>query len=156
MRDEDRTLTEAGAKKMLQTAEGLHRLGFVPKLLLSSPLIRALQTAEILVQVFGKDVKMKTAAYLAPAGNHRELHREILRCENRLESLMIVGHQPSLGEIAGEIVCGSPECRIDMKKGGICVIETESAEGSLRGRLIALLTPSILRKMGSVSGVEPR
>ncbi len=60
---------------------------------------------------------------------------------------MLVGHQPSLGEIAGEIVWGSPDHFLDLKKGGACAIELESVRGIPKGSLISLLTPSILRKM---------
>jgi phosphohistidine phosphatase len=115
--------------------------------LLSSPLIRAVQTAEILMQAFGKEVEMQIAASLAPSGNRQNLYREIARHERKVDSLMIVGHQPSLGEIAGEIAWGSPEYWIDLKKGGACAIEVESVQGVPRGRLISLLTPSILRKV---------
>jgi phosphohistidine phosphatase len=147
IQDEDRTLTEKGVKKMRLAAAGLRSLGYIPELLLSSPLIRAVQTAEILLQTFGEEVEMKISATLAPSGNRRDLHAEIARYERKLDSLMIVGHQPSLGELAGEIVCGSPGYWLDLKKGGACAIEIESVQGIPRGNLISLLTPSILRKI---------
>jgi phosphohistidine phosphatase len=147
VRDEDRVLTEEGAKKMRLAAAGLRSLGYIPDLLLSSPLIRAVQTAEILLQTFGAGLEMKISATLAPSGNRQDLYREIARYERKLDSLMIVGHQPSLGEIAGEIAWGSAAAWVDLKKGGACAIEIESVQGVPRGNLISLLTPSILRKI---------
>jgi phosphohistidine phosphatase len=147
IQDEDRTLTEEGAKKMRLAAAGLRSLGYIPELLLSSPLIRAVQTAEILLQAFGKGVEMKISATLAPSGDRQDLYSEIARYERKLDSLMIVGHQPSLGEIAGEIAWGSPEYWVDLKKGGACAIDVESVQGVPRGHLISLLTPTILRKI---------
>ncbi len=147
IQDEDRTLTEEGIKKMQQAAAGLRNLDYVPELLLTSPLIRARQTAEILLKSFGKGIEMKVAPSLAPSGTRPELYQEIARYARNVNSLMLVGHQPSLGEIAGEIAWGSPEHFIDLKKGGACAIDIESVRGTPTGNLISLLTPSILRKI---------
>jgi phosphohistidine phosphatase len=147
IQDDDRDLTKEGIKKMREAALGLRNLGCIPELLLSSPLIRASRTAEILLEAFGKGIEMKIASSLAPSGNRQELYREMAQYSKRLKSLMIVGHQPSLGEIAGEIVWGSPEHYIELKKGGACAIEMESTLDTLKGTLMWLVPPSILRKI---------
>lgn len=147
MRDDDRTLTEEGIDKMRGAAAGLHRLGYVPELLLSSPLIRARQTSEILLEEFGKDVRVKICPALAPSGNRMDLYREIAQTGNKRDSLMLVGHQPSLGEIAGEIAWGTPDCFVDLKKGGFCAIEMEEIQRIPKGNMICLLPPSVLRKI---------
>ena len=67
---------------------------------------------------------------------------------------MLVGHQPSLGEIAGEIAWGSPEHFLELKKGGACAIELERAGIPPAGSLISLLTPSILRKIAGLISYE--
>lgn len=147
VRDDDRILTEEGAAKMRKNAAGLRALNYLPELILSSPLPRASQTAEILLEAFGKDTELKITPTLAPSGNRGELYREISRYEKKLKSLMLVGHQPSLGEIAGEIAFGSPECYVNFKKGGACAIEWEGVRGEPSGIMMALLTPSLLRKI---------
>ncbi len=147
IRDDDRPLTEEGIKKMRQAAEGLRNLDYVPDLLLTSPLVRARQTADILIEAFGKKFEVKIAPALAPSGSRKDLYRQLSQYAGKLQSLMLVGHQPSLGEIAGEIAWGSPEHFVDLKKGGACAIEIESTEGVPKGTLISLLTPSILRKV---------
>jgi phosphohistidine phosphatase len=147
IQEDDRTLTKEGIKKMQQVAAGLRTLGYIPDLILSSPLIRASHTAEILLEAFGKRVGMKIAPALAPGGSRPELYRQIAQYAKELESLMLVGHQPSLGEIAGEIVWGSPEHFVELKKAGMCAIKVESVQGIPKGSLESLLTPSILRKI---------
>jgi phosphohistidine phosphatase len=147
IKDDDRALTEEGIEKMKRAASGLHSLGYVPEIILSSPLIRARQTAEILLKAFGKEVKLETSPYLAPSGSREKLYRDIAVQAKRRESLMLVGHQPSLGEIAGEIAWGSAEHYVEFKKGGACAIELESVRGIPKGRMISLLTSSILRKI---------
>lgn len=144
--DDDRPLTEEGIKKMRQAAAGLYALGWIPNVMLSSPLIRARQTADILVDFLGKKAKLKIVPSLAPSGSRQELYREINAYDKKWD-LMIVGHQPSLGEIAGEICWNSPEKFIEFKKGGACAIELESSQDVLKGYLISLLTPTILRKV---------
>jgi len=147
IQDDDRDLTKEGIKRMREAAAGLRSLDYVPELLLSSPLIRALRTAEILLEAFGKGIELKTTSALAPSSSRQELYKEMARYSKGLKSLMIVGHQPSLGEIAGEIAWGSPEHFVELKKGGACAIEVESTEGVPKGSMISLLTPSILRKI---------
>ena len=143
--DEDRQLTEDGIKKMRQAAAGLRSLDYIPELILSSPLIRARQTADILLEAFGKGIELKILPALAPSGIRPELYKSIAHYEKRLTSLMLVGHQPSLGEIAGEIIAGTPDCYIEIKKGGACAIELAGVGNPPKGSMISLLTPSILR-----------
>jgi phosphohistidine phosphatase len=147
IRDEDRALTEEGIRKMHQAAAGLRRLDFVPELILSSPLIRARQTAEILIEEFGKGIELKILDALSPSGMRQALYSTIASYGKKLNSLMLVGHQPSLGEITGEIIGGSAECFIDFKKGGACAIELTRFGDPPTGSLISLLTPSILRSI---------
>ncbi len=149
MKDDDRPLTEDGIAKMRLAAAGLRALGYVPEVILSSPLARAKQTADILLKSFGKGIELRITSSLAPLGARDELYREIGQIGSKLNRLMLVGHQPSLGEIAGEIAFGSPEHFIELKKGGACVIELESLSGTFKGSLVSLLTPSILRKIAS-------
>jgi phosphohistidine phosphatase len=144
--DDDRTLTDEGVSKMRQAAQGLRILDFIPDVMLSSPLVRARQTAEILLEAFGKGARLEITGALAPAGSRREVYQAISSYD-KINSVMLVGHQPSLGEIAGELVCQSPGEFIELKKGGACVIELKSVGTVPQGFLVALLTPSILRKI---------
>jgi phosphohistidine phosphatase len=147
MRDDDRPLTEEGILKMRQAAAGLRSLDYVPELILSSPLLRARQTADILIEALGKGIEIKIFKALAPNGARRDLFQSVAAYGNRLKRLMLVGHQPSLGEIAGEILWGSPEHFVELKKGGACVIELDRIGDPPQGSMVSLLTPSILRRV---------
>jgi phosphohistidine phosphatase len=150
MDDDDRALTDEGVSKMRQIAAGLCRLGCVPEIILSSPLVRARQTAEILLQAFGKGIELEIFPALAPEGARGDLFGKINSLEKkRIQRLMIVGHKPSLGEIAGEIAFGSSKHYIELKKGGVCTIELDSVQGTPKGILAELLTPSILRRLAN-------
>ena len=146
IKDDDRPLTKQGIAKMKKVAKGLRKLHCIPDLIVSSPLPRARQTAEILAKTLG-NAELKISKSLLPSGSHQSLYRELGVQAKKLDSLMLVGHQPSLGEIAGEISSGSQDSFIELEKGGACVIELKSLGESPRGTLLSLLPPSVLRKI---------
>jgi len=146
MDEDERPLTKEGIKKMQEAAEGLRAIDCLPEAVLSSPLPRARQTAEIVLEVLGKQIPLAVIEALSPSGSRQDVFREIRR-RQKSESLMLVGHQPSLGEIAGEIAWGSPEQYVELKKGGACALEIEGMTPVPRGSLVWLLTPSILRAL---------
>jgi phosphohistidine phosphatase len=142
--EDERPLTERGTRKMAEAAEGLRNIGVAPEVIVSSPLPRAKQTADILIEVLGGQASLKLLPALAPGGSRPEIYKE-LQTYRELECLMLVGHQPSLGEIAAEIAWGSPETYVELKKGGACALEVHDWTPP-RGTLLWLLTPALLRK----------
>ncbi len=144
--DDERPLTREGIRKMKEAARGIRALDCTPAVILSSPLPRARHTAEILVQALGKEIPLQLINALAPSGSRADVYKEIRRHHNS-GTLIVVGHQPSLGEIAGEITWGSPEHYVELKKGGACAIDIEALTPVPRGTLLWLVTPSILRSL---------
>jgi phosphohistidine phosphatase len=144
--DTDRELTREGIEKMRKAAAGLRAAEAIPDVVLSSPLARARQTAEILIEAFDRKPALKLSPMLAPSGNRSELFREIRRHAGS-KGMMLVGHQPSLGEIAGEVAWGSCDYPLDLKKGGACAIEIETFSPAPRGTLLWLMPPAILRRL---------
>jgi phosphohistidine phosphatase len=142
--EDQRPLTPEGVKKMRKAALGLRALEVEPGLVLSSPLPRARQTAEILVEELGKP-RLQFSNSLAPGGRRADLYEELSRLKT--VDAMLVGHQPSLGEIAGEIAWGSAEHYLELKKGGACAIDMEQLRPKPRGILLWLATPSMLREL---------
>jgi len=128
-------------------ARGMMSLEYIPEAILSSPLVRTQQTAEILQDAFGSGVPIIINRDLAPGGDRGSLYRKIAGYAKKVGGLMLVGHLPSLGEIAGDLAWGSPDCYFHLKKGGMCVLDLEYFQGEMRGSLVSLLTPSILRKL---------
>lgn len=144
--DDDRPLTDEGIKKMRKAAAGLKSLDVFPDAILTSPLPRARETAEIVRSALGPAIGLQITPALAPSGDRTELYLR-LRERDGARELMLVGHQPSLGEIAGEIAFRSSGCYVDLKKGGVCAIEIEQLAPNPRGALLWLLTPTLLRAL---------
>ena len=144
--EDDRYLTDEGVEKMNKAAAGLRALGAQPGLILTSPLVRARSTADILKGALGREIQLECAEELSPSGKRKALY-DILRRHAKLESVMLVGHQPSLGEIAGEIAWGSAESYVGLKKGGACCLEVDTLSPTPRGSMVWLLTPAILRSI---------
>ena len=142
--DADRRLTDEGMEKIRQAAGGLNAAGFIPDVILCSPLVRARQTAEIFMKGFGTGIPLIPAHDLAPRGDRVALVREIVKYTKTARSLMLIGHLPSIGEIAGELSWGSPDCYFNLEEGGVCVIDLENYQGELNGSLYALLPPDVL------------
>ena len=145
--DRNRELTEKGIAKMRKAAAGLAAIEAIPDVILSSPLTRARQTADILMAAFGGRPAFQVAPALAPPGDRTELYKEI-RTHEVHDSVMLVGHEPSLSALAGEILSGSPGCFLDLKKGGACAIGIAKMSPAPSGSLHWLIPPAILRKLG--------
>ncbi len=143
--EDQRPLTDKGIRKMKEVARGLRLIDVLPELILTSPLPRAKETADIIAEALGGQVMM--TENLAPTGSRPELYRE-LRMHRKRASLMMVGHQPSLGEIAGEIAWGSSDHCLELKKGGACALEIARLDPVPTGTLLWLITPALLRRIG--------
>ena len=147
MADKDRELTEEGIAKMEKVAAGLAAIGAIPDIILSSPLPRARQTAEILTAAFGGRPALRVTPALAPQGERMELYEEI-RGQAGMDGVMLVGHEPSLSALACEILCESTGCFLTLKKGGACSIDITKLSPAPGGSLCWLMPPAILRKLG--------
>jgi len=146
--DEKRSLTDEGRARMREVVKGLKKLGVQLDLILTSPLVRAVQTAEILAGSLGINKKeIHQTPTLAPGGAVELLFAEI---KNRAgaESIAVVGHQPDLGQLISRIVQGDG-CllSIQLKKGSICCVNVGETVPSLRGELMWVLTPRQLRML---------
>lgn len=143
--DSERPLTAAGRDKMRQAVAGLRHV--VPKieLLASSPYVRAIQTAEVVAEAYGMDIKKVDA--LVPEA---PLQRFLVWLERKAsaEVIAVVGHEPHLGELVTWLMTGLPEGRVEMKKGGAGLLEFSGQPGAGVGLLKWLMTPSQLRGLG--------
>ena len=137
--DEDRPLTAAGEAQTAREAVGLARLGLIPDLILSSPLVRARQTAEILAQELGIPERVATDEQLSPGFGRKELRR-IVSEHGRRNKLMLVGHEPDFSKVIGRLIGNG---QVVMKKGGLAIVELTDVE-SLQGRLLCVVPPNML------------
>jgi len=142
--DEKRSLTEEGRSRMREAARGLKKLGVDVELLLTSPLVRAVETAEIVASAIGLGKKeIRQTARLAPGTALDEVLSE-LKSHAGAESIALVGHQPDLGILISSII-QSAAPSIQLKKGGACCVNVIETVPALRGDLVWLLTPRQLR-----------
>ena len=143
--DEKRALTSEGRDRMREAMKGLRKLEVELDLMLTSPLVRAVETAEIVAAALGLGKKeIEQTANLAPGASIDELFAEIKR-RTGAESIALIGHQPDLGELISTIVHGNEGLAIQLKKGSVCLINVTETVPTLRGELMWLLTPKQLR-----------
>jgi phosphohistidine phosphatase len=144
--DSQRPLTAKGQRRMWRAAEGMLALGLTYDLLLSSPYLRARQTADIVAQVLKIADGTHLSATLAPDGNPKQLIEE-LRTDGRAQDIMLVGHEPYLSRLISVLLTGSPNLTVVMKKGGLCTLDLETLRFGRCARLAWLLTPGQLRRL---------
>ena len=145
--DADRPLTREGRNRMTRAARGLRSLGLRLDLVLTSPLLRARQTARIVVPMFRPHPPLRALRPLSPGGGTGGVFAA-LEAVPAGASVLIVGHQPDLARLAGAMTLEPrADLPLDLKKGGVCRIDFEGAPRPGRGRLICILTPKILRRL---------
>lgn len=146
-RDSRRPLTQSGKEEIEEIAESLHdRLRIKIDKIATSPLARALQTAEIIDEVYRGPSRLETWEELRPEGSRPELERRLSRL-NPDASIMLVGHEPYLSTLLGEIISGGNHANIALKKGGLARIRITSFSPKATGELRWLLTPKQLKKL---------
>jgi phosphohistidine phosphatase len=146
--DSERPLTDKGRKKMRQIAKALRHLGVEFDLILSSPYVRACETAEILADVFKMKNKILFSDYLIPDGNPELLIGEINE-KHSVDSLAVVGHEPHLSSLVGLLTADTSKLEITLKKGGVCYLSADDLHHhDHRATLEWLLTPGILMEIG--------
>jgi len=145
--DSQRPLTEKGVKKMNSVAGGLQAFDVRLDMILSSPYLRARQTAEILAEVFKMEDRLAISESLVPAGLPDQVIGEINE-KYSVDSLAIVGHEPSLCSLISVLLTGSTDVSINMKKGGVCCLVLDDLRIERSATLEWLLTPAQLVKLG--------
>ncbi|GAB4402426.1 MAG: phosphohistidine phosphatase SixA [Anaerolineales bacterium] len=141
--DSQRALTEKGAKKMRQIAKGLKALGVEFDAILTSPYLRAEQTANILGDVFKMKKKVFASENLVPMGDVDLLLAEINE-KYTVGCLAIVGHEPYLSTFVSLLVAGGSPVEMTFKKGGVCHLTTDDLHHTRKATLEWLLTPGVL------------
>ena len=136
--DAGRPLTKEGIAKMQAGAHGMRRLGLRLDALLSSPLVRAHETAEIVARELGPELQL--AEKLAPGCDLAQLFA-LLGEYRAAERVMLVGHEPDFSSLVGALTGGS---QVLMKKGGLARVDIERLEQGA-GTLTWLLPPRVLR-----------
>jgi phosphohistidine phosphatase len=139
--DSLRPLTAPGRKKMTKVADALNRIGLQVDLILSSPYLRAQQTAEITRKALNlKKDRLLLVDMLAPSGDPDQLVAEIMEKYN-VEKLMLVGHEPDLSSLISLLLAGELSISIMMRKAGICCLSIEQLSAGKCATLEWLINP---------------
>lgn len=137
--DADRPLTPQGQAQCGPLAAALQRQVVRLDRIVTSPLLRARQTAEGLLQeLAAPKPELHICDHLAPGGKRRKLTRFL--CGIGTQSVAIVGHMPDLAEYAGWLI-GSRKAQIDLAKAGVACIRFEDEPDKGAGILAWLVTP---------------
>jgi len=144
--DAARPLTPAGMSRSRKAAAGLKKFSKIPDRVLTSPLVRAKQTAQILADVAGWP-PAEEVPELAP-GNAAPGLLSLLG-KDRSGLVAVVGHQPELGELLAEcLLRDGGILRIDMKKNAVACVSFDGPPRAGRAALRWLATPRMLRGLG--------
>lgn len=143
--DRLRPLTPAGAKKFAQAVPGLVELGVVLDFVLTSPLVRARETAQILAAGLKPKPAIAEVEALSPGGRPQAINEALKTHLKRHRRLAIVGHEPDLGELAARLL--GARGNVEFKKGAVCLIECDGATPTGPGTLRWMLTPKALRAL---------
>ncbi len=142
--DAGRQLTADGRKKLRQVLEAAADAGVAPSLILTSPLQRALQTAEIARHVLGYKQQILHTKALAPGSTVEQVWEEI-RVHRDESSILLVGHNPLFSDLAAYLM-GSKTAQIHFKKGAIMRVDLESFLSQPKGTLRWYLTAKLAAK----------
>jgi len=140
-----RPLTKDGRKKMKKAAMGLKQV--VPELtvIATSPLVRAVQTGEILASEYD-GVRTVQVAALSPRKPPAAL-LEWVNAHGPQATVALVGHEPHLGTFLSWLVSGLQESFVDLKKGGAAMVEAPSPVAAGRAKLLWMAKPGQLRRL---------
>jgi phosphohistidine phosphatase len=141
--DNKRPLTEDGIARMRKAARGLARIGVTLDAVLTSPLVRARQTAEIVAAAGDSKPPIVNIESLTPDGGYAAIVADLEKHARKAIRIALVGHEPLIGELAARLI-GSRH-PIEFKKGAVCRIDLDAIPPAGPGDLRWMLTPKILR-----------
>ncbi len=145
--DSERPLTARGKSRLRTAARAMEALGLSFDLILSSPFLRAKQTAEIIAKDLKLRKRLACSDDLAPAGDPRLLIQQLNQFRPEPKSVLLVGHEPYLGKLIALLTAGNTSLEIDFKKGGLCKLEAEFLLYGRCAKLVWLLTPRQMEMM---------
>ena len=134
--DDDRPLTDEGKTETHEVATFLAKLGVKPQKIITSPLPRASQTADIAVEHL--HMLLKTSECLAKGFGIREL-KELLSGD-KIDIVMLVGHEPDFSRVIKKLTGGD----VKLKKSGVARVRLD--RDKMKGQLLWLLSPTICKK----------
>lgn len=146
-KDEKRSLDEDGEKQSRDVGRVLKALGVEIDVIISSPLTRAMQTAERAAAEFRHKDKIVTDDAMRPEAGYDQF-QDLLTRYGKNKAIMVVGHNPSITVFGNHLLSGSNrrDCT-EFKKGAVMKVDVKSG----RGKLQWMLTPKLARVLQTAS-----
>ncbi len=141
--DSLRPLTDGGCERFARMVEALVPRGLKPQLIVTSPMVRCLQTAEILAKAIGQKTKVLQWKELLPGGDPKHLLAKTEKHASGLDQAAWVGHAPDVGYLAAALI-GLDNRWLEFKKGAIAALAFPELPELARGQLQWLVTAKIL------------
>jgi phosphohistidine phosphatase len=146
--DEDRQLTGEGKRKLREVVAGMRALELPVERVLTSPLRRAVETAEIVAEAFESAEEVDAMPALTP-GAGPDAVIAALGDIGRPSGVVLVGHEPDLSSLASTLLTGTPSLvHMGFRKAGLAGIVVTSLPPRAAGALEFFLTPGQLRRIG--------
>ena len=144
--DAKRPLTPQGIKDLQEVSRGLIRLGVEVDWIVSSPLVRARETAQIVAESFTPRAPVEITEALNP-GAAAEALLAFLAKHSARKSTLLIGHESDLSKLACQLIGANPDAGLALKKSGCCLITFPDLPQLFQGHLLWWLTPRVLRRM---------
>lgn len=145
--DFDRSLTDEGIDKVSRIASFLNKMDENIELILSSPFVRAKQTAEIVAKTLVPKPDFKIVDFLSCGSSSREVAKGLLTY-NALNNVLLVGHAPDLEAFLGNLISAE---RIKLKKSALAKVSLNNGV-ELAGDLLWLVVPKVVKKLNLKEG----
>ena len=141
--DHARPLTDEGRARFAQVVERLTAVGFAPQLVLTSPLVRCRQTADVIAEVVPLEVSVAVRDELEPGSNLRGLLKWVRQHAADCPEMAWVGHAPDVSVITAALI-GEGDAAIAFSKGAVAAIEFDDRPEIGGGALKWLATAKLL------------
>ena len=145
--DADRPLTEEGSARTKDVVRGLRAMKIRPDVILSSPLLRARETAEIARKGLLADAKVEVVDELESAASPDRLLARLADLADK-PLVLCVGHEPHISTTISAMISGKTAASVEVKKASACAIRFSGIPKSGSGTLLWLLPPKFLRLLG--------
>jgi phosphohistidine phosphatase len=146
LEDNARRLTKKGRAEMRMIAGWLKKADISWDVIASSPLPRAWETAEIIAAEQDPHPPVEAWECLATGGNRQDLRKNLIDCRD-CSSVLIVGHEPMLSDLVGNLTAVSSNASVVLGKGSVAKVRNVNAEGVFSGTLEWLIPAYIITEM---------
>ncbi len=150
-KDADRTLTPEGERKLRFVAKAMQAMELTFDRIISSPYLRAWQTATAIAASYKKGPKVELEKVLTPEGTTVQVIEMLRRLKPAPDNVLVVGHEPGLSALVSMLVGCRSGSAVVFKKGGLCKVAVLSLRPQPKAAIEWLLTP---RQMAAIARSE--